>query len=168
MAAGSTYSTIATYTATGSIADYTFSSIPGTYTDLIITGSGITCSSTQTMYMRVNGDTGSNYSFTYINGNGTSVSGGASSNTSQGFQLGLSLVGMSATNPAMFNAFINNYANTNTFKACCSRAGLSNSETESSVSMWRSTSAITSLTIRPSAGNWQSGTTFTLYGITAA
>lgn len=168
MPAGSTYSTIATYTATGNIADYTFSSIPGTYTDLIITGSGITCSLTQTMYMRVNGDTGSNYSFTYINGNGTSVSGGASSNTAAGLQLGLSLVGMSSTNPAMFNAFINNYANTNTFKACCSRAGLSNAETESSVSMWRSTSAITSLTLRPSSGNWQSGTTFTLYGITAA
>jgi hypothetical protein len=167
MPAGSTYSTIATFTATGNIADYTFSSIPSTFTDLVLTCS-VTCSSTQTGYVRVNGDTGTNYSWTYFNGNGSTVSGGIQANATLGLQLGLSLVGMSATNPSVFNAFINNYANTNTFKCCVSRANGTGTEVESSVSLWRSTSAITSLTVRPSGGNWQSGSTFTLYGITAA
>jgi hypothetical protein len=167
MPAGGTYSTIATFTATGNITDYTFSSIPGTFTDLVLT-CAVTCSSTQTMYMRVNGDTSTNYSWVFFNGNGSTVSGSNTGNNSAGFLGGLSLVGMSPTNPSVFNVFINNYANTNTFKTSVSRANGPGLEVESNVSLWRSTSAITSLTVRPSAGNWQSGSTFTLYGITAA
>ena len=167
MAAGSTYTPIATYTATGLITDYTFSSIPGTYTDLAIVCS-ITNSSAQTMYMRVNGDTGSNYSYTVLNGSGSSASSYRSVSTTAGFQLGLGLVGMSSTDPAQFNINVLNYANTTTYKTCLSRSGLASGEVEISASLWKSTSAITSLTIRPSGGSMQSGSTFTLYGILAA
>lgn len=167
MAAGSTYTPIATYTATGSITDYTFSSIPSTYTDLVVVCS-ITNTSAQTMYMRVNGDTNGNYSYTVINGTGSAASSYRGTNVTAGFQLGLGLAGLSTTNPAQFNVSVLNYANTTTYKTCLSRSGLASAEVEASVSLWRSTAAITSLTIRPSGGNMQSGSTFTLYGITAA
>jgi phage-related tail fiber protein len=168
MPAGATYSTIATTTLGSNATDYTFSSISGTYTDLYLVCSNLTNTSAQTMYARVNGDTGTNYSFTVLNGSGASASSYRSSSSSQGMQLGLGLVGLSTTNPAQFNVSFLNYSNTTTFKTTISRSGLASGETEASVSLWRSTAAITSITVRPSGGSLQTGTVLTLYGITAA
>ena len=168
MPAGSTYSTIATTTLGSNAADYTFSSIPGTYTDLVLVCSNVTNTSAQTLYARVNSDTGTNYSFTVLNGTGTAASSYRSSSSAQGMQLGLGLVGMSTTTPAQFNATFLNYSNTTTFKTSLSRSGLASGEVEASVSLWRSTAAITSITVRPSGGSLQTGTVLTLYGIAAA
>ena len=65
-----TYELIQTISLTGSQAAIDFTSIPGTYTDLVIIGHTQTSSSTG-INMQFNGDTGSNYKFMYMFGDGT-------------------------------------------------------------------------------------------------
>ena len=73
MAAGSTYTPIATTTASGSASSVTFSSIPSTYTDLVIVADILGAASTADAVLRFNSDTTSNYSETVIRGDGSSA-----------------------------------------------------------------------------------------------
>ena len=66
MAAGSTYTPIATTTGTGSSGTITFTSIPSTYTDLRIILNGTETNATLYEFdMRYNNDSGNNYSLTW-------------------------------------------------------------------------------------------------------
>jgi hypothetical protein len=70
------------------------------------------------------------------------------------------------------NAIINiqNYSNTTTYKTALLRSNLATGTypgVDAFVGLWRSTSAITSITILPASNNLLSGSTFTLYGIKA-
>jgi hypothetical protein len=58
-----TYEPIATYTFPSAAQSYTFTSIPGTYDDLILIVANETASSGQTIEMSFNGDTGNNYAY---------------------------------------------------------------------------------------------------------
>jgi hypothetical protein len=152
-------------TATPSI---TFSSIPGTYTDLVIVANTNTTGSTgdDDLYMRFNGDTGSNYSWTRLFGNGTTATSSRGTSTVY-CRIGNS-AGTSATT-TFPTTIINvmNYANTTTNKTVVSRGNNSAVAAEAIVSMWRSTAAITSITILPQTANFRIGSTFSLYGIAA-
>lgn len=168
MAAGSTYTPIATQTASGSASTIVFSSIPSTYTDLIMIINSGTSNSNYDLNLRLNGDSGSNYSQTNLRGNGSSASSSRGTNATlfymddQGNTVTGSINGM-------YIVHINNYSNTTTYKTMLSRAGFAGgTATELNVSLWRSTSAINQLTIGTNAGNIYTGSTFTLYGITAA
>jgi len=79
MAAGSTYTPIATTTLGSSATSYTFTSIPSTYTDLVIVAQ-IKGDTTTYLNLRFNGDTGSNYSRTTLSGNGSTASSERRSN----------------------------------------------------------------------------------------
>ena len=81
MAAGATYEPISTTTLGSAVTSFNFNSIPSTYTDLRLVLVA-TANSTQ-IYPRfqVNSDTGTNYSFTRLRGDGTTASSAA--NTSQ-------------------------------------------------------------------------------------
>jgi hypothetical protein len=79
MAAGSTYTPIATTTLGSAASSVTFSSIAGTYTDLRIVYSTVS-SADAGNYLRFNSDSGSNYSNTTLFGNGSSA--GSNRNTS--------------------------------------------------------------------------------------
>jgi len=88
MAAGATYEPIATTTVSNSsTSTVTFSSISGTYTDLIIIGNLGSETTNAFPYLQFNGDTGSNYSYTqlYGNGNGSSAATARSSNNTKLF-----------------------------------------------------------------------------------
>jgi hypothetical protein len=171
MAAGSTYTPIATTTlANSTTASYTFSSIPSTYTDLILIGAGQLTVNGEGLGVRFNADSGSNYSFTYLSGNGTSAASGrqtgttyATSNWNTGFS-------NSTDNNTIFH--IQNYANSTTYKTVLARsnnaAGSSNPGTETVVNLWRNTSAITSILVKANTGYFTTGFTWTLYGIAAA
>ena len=77
-----TYESITSNTVTGSAAaSVTLSSIPGTYTDLILIVDGTT-SSLEDITVQYNGDTGNNYSITYMSGSGTAAASGRQSNNS--------------------------------------------------------------------------------------
>ena len=169
MAAGSTYTPIATTTLGSNANSVTFSSISGAYTDLVLICANLGAQSAQTIYVQANSDTGTNYSFTYLNGNGSVVQSSRSSNNSQGFVIGGSVAGLPASIGAVGTLQIQNYSNTTTYKTALSRYGAASAETQVGASLWRSTSAINALKVYASSGTLiLAGATFTLYGITAA
>lgn len=160
-----TYEPIATTTLGSAAASYTFSSIPGTYTDLVLVA--ITKNSVVTVngiFVRYNGDTASNYSTTFLYGNGSAaVSSRASSQT----QAQMGWDGSTDFTPTIIS--VQNYANATTYKTALSRSNEPSSRVAAWVSLWRSTSAITSITVTAeSPANFAIGSTFTLYGIKAA
>ena len=171
MAAGATYEPIATTTLGSNQNDIVFTSIPSTYTDLVIVFTGNstnTGSSTNGMRCRVNGDTGNNYSTMYMNGDGSTASSSRASSTAY-FEIG-EIAQTSNTAPTVARIAIMNYANSTTFKTILARVDTATVITQGSVSVWRSTSAINSVTLSRDFGTNQlkAGSTATLYGIAAA
>lgn len=161
-----TYEPIATTTLGSAQASVTFSSISGSYTDLVLVTNTYLSSSSQSGNITYNGDTGTNYSVTFLGGNGSSAS---SSRSSTRANLPLDLgYGYSSSNFGVYTVHIQNYTNTTTFKTMISRGGQAGISTNATVGLWRSTSAITSITCGTSGGNYVAGSTFTLYGIKAA
>jgi len=171
LAAGSTYTPIATTTLVSAAASYTFSSISGSYTDLIIVANFNTASGNQSTNITVNGDTGTNYSWTYLLGNGTAASSSRGSTDNRIYN-GSSAT---ATSGNTTNSIIQfqNYANTTTYKTIISRSNAADYFAQATVGLWRgstgsATQAITSITLTCPSYNYIAGSTFTLYGIAAA
>ena len=166
MAAGSTYTPIATATATGSQSTITFSSIPSTYTDLVLvmqTSYGVNGKSIGIFF---NSDTGSNYSYTYLYGDSSSPATGRFSSINTG--LGAAYIA-TAGQIDISIANIMNYSNTTTYKTAIIRSNNAGNRVQVNVGLWRSTSAINNIDIKSNDGsNYSSGSTFTIYGITAA
>lgn len=166
MAAGSTYTPIATTTLASAAASYTFSAIPATYTDLVLVSNVKVSSVGEAVQIQFNGDTGNNYSFTQLYGNGSTVTSSRSSN--------LSIIYISndssATNYGTAITQIMNYSNTTTYKTTLGRFAEASATSWSDVGLWRNTAAITSLTLTVSGTSktLSTGSTFTLYGIAAA
>ena len=160
-----TYEPIATTTLGSTQASYTFSSIPSTYTDLVIVcGNLLYVTGDDDAFVRFNGDTGTNYSWTQLNGSGTAATSNRGTSTT-GIR---SINGMDVT-PNTSTTIINiqNYSNSTTYKTTISRH--STRFAGAFVGLWRNTAAITSVTIiNLGAGGFGSGSTFTLYGIKAA
>lgn len=159
----STMTPIATQTLTSNAATVTFSSIPNTYTDLMMVVNTITSTASEYMSINLNSDTGSNYSRTRLSGTGTSASSGRNSNETVGY-IGAETYG---TNALKFNTVVHfmNYANTTTYKTFLSRANHIDLASEAIVGLWRNTSAINTIKVN---SNFAAGSTFTLYGIKAA
>jgi hypothetical protein len=165
MAAGSTYTPIATQTLSSAAASVTFSSIPGTYTDLVVLAAPLS-GAPEEFVMQFNSDTASNYSSTLLWGDGTTA---GSYRTSSQPNTYLNYYGSVGTTPntQMFN--IMNYANTTTYKTVIGRAGRSASGLDAVVALWRSTAAISTIAIKLKNGNnFTTGSIFTIYGIAAA
>jgi hypothetical protein len=156
-----TYEPIATQTLGTATNSVTFSSIAGTYTDLVLVFNG-TVSANQYVAVRLNSDTGSNYSWTRIDGDGTSAYSSRGTSTTFG-RLGIG----DPTNRTLTISHFMNYSNTTTNKTVLSR---SNADFVGAlVNLWRNTAAITSITVlTTTADTFTVGSTFTLYGIKAA
>jgi hypothetical protein len=163
-----TYEAIATTTLSSGQQIVDFTSIPNTYTDLVLVTNVI---GTTGDYLRVrfgNGsiDSGSNYSTTVL-------AAGASGNVSAYryanntvayiFVEGLT----NSSNPTINVMNILNYGNSTTFKTFINRASSNGTVSETSVSLWRSTSAINTIRVFQDTYNMAAGSTFTLYGIKA-
>jgi len=158
----STYTPIASQTLGSAAASVTFSSIPQGYTDLVVLASVGSTIPTEAYVIRFNSDTGNNYSWTRLSGNGSTAASARSSNTSyiSAFEI------PSATDKGVQKIQLNNYSNTTTFKTALVRADAASYNTVAVVGLWRNTSAINSITISSSGtGNVVSGSTVTLYGI---
>ena len=152
-----TYEPIATTTASGSQSVITFSSIPGTFTDLVLV---INAGTNAGYTIRLNSDSGNNYSWTRLYGDGSAAvsdRGSNANNISSGW-------GGSTNNLLTVN--IMNYANTTTNKTALTRIS-DNGYAVALVGMWRNTAAVNTVSITGGA-NYVSGSTFTLYGIKAA
>ena len=158
-----TYEKVASYTvaSSGSISTFTLSSIPATYTDLVLI-----CISEATpgpeIWMRLNGNTGTNYSRTLLTGNGTSALSNRAANATKAFLND----GVTANVPSSQIVNIMNYSNTTTCKTIISRSNSTPDAAQVLVNLWRSTDAINSITILfDRASTFNAGSTFTLYGI---
>lgn len=165
-----TYEPIATTTLNTAAPSVTFSSISQAYTDLIlvITARGTTSASSTSVYFTTN-ITGSNYSSTWLLGNGSSTASSRYSNVGQGY-LGYIAGGTTASDSrGNIIAHFMNYSNTTTNKNVISRGNAAEAETDSYVTLIRGTSALSTITIGEGGGNnFVAGSTFTLYGIKAA
>jgi hypothetical protein len=161
----STYEPIATTTLGSAASSITFSSIPSTYTDLVIvtstqrdaSGSGVVG-----WLAQFNGDTSTNYSVTAVLGNGSTAFSGRETNQTGIFVL-------TAQDSTWGNSIINimNYSNATTNKTVLTRINTTTANVSAYVGLWRNTAAINSITIS-GAANIKAGSTFTLYGIKAA
>jgi hypothetical protein len=157
----STYNVIASTTLGSNASTVTFSAITGTYTDLVLIGNS-TSNALGAVYLYFNGTTGTtNYSTTVVSGNGSSGS------SFQGSDADMTLCSVVDTVRSSFNTSIMNYSNTNMFKTQLSRGGVTTFATRAFVGLWRSTSAITSISIYNGGGVFLSGSTFSIYGIKA-
>ena len=160
-----TYEKIAATTLGGASATVTFSSIPGTYTDLVLICTPLSAS-VDNVVIQYNSDTSSNYSFTTFGGNGTTASSNRGSNDSAPY-----VTYEVGNNTTQSNITINvmNYSNTTTYKTAICRGNNTAYGTDSTVVLWRDTNAITSILLKQRGGNnLATGSTFTLYGIKAA
>jgi len=168
MAAGATYEPIATQTLSSAAATVTFSSISGSYTDLIVVFNGSHSATTNYFLKFGNGsiDTNSNYSTTVLDGNGSAAASGRYNNDTVGIRLDYWATGASNVKQSIIQ--IQNYSNSTTYKTALVRSALPANEVVATVGLWRSTSAINILQFNSSSGNFNSGSTFTLYGIAAA
>ena len=157
-----TYEKIASVSISGT-STTTFSSIASSWTDLRLVFTGSLASSGR-MAIQYNGDTGSNYSQTKLWGDGTSAQ--SSANANQNFIY----LGATGTTNIRFDSFdVFSYAGS-TYKTCLATESIDangSGETMSLVGLWRSTSAITSLTLYNFNGGNITGSA-TLYGIKAA
>jgi hypothetical protein len=163
-----TYDCIATTTLGSDANSVTFSSISGSYTDLIAVVSPAS-TSIQDQYIRFNSDTGSNYSYTILSGTGSSAV--SSRQSSQTFGTG-DYYGTPSTTLGESTTIwqFMNYSNTTTFKTALVRSNRASSGVDAIVNLWRSTAAITSITFYAYVSgttNYKTGSTFTLYGIKA-
>jgi len=170
----STYEPISTQTLGSDIATVTFSSIPQTYTDLVLVSnlkhSYVGSAVVQINGLQFNSDTATNYSTTYIQGNGTAAS--SSRGTSNpGFTIYSSMASATSFMSQTFHIF--NYTNATTYKTILFRSGNADDAgygAVASVGLWRATpAAITRIDfVATSTYVWKTGSTFTLYGIKAA
>jgi hypothetical protein len=159
MAAGATYTPIATTTSSSS-STITFSSIPSTYTDLVLVISGAN-SGSGVKSVQFNSDTGANYSCTTLIGNGSTAYSGS-------YSTAYLDVWNAGTNDYNTIVQFQNYSNSTTYKTYLSRQNTAAVGTEAIVGLWRSTAAISTIAINISSNNFGTTTTFSLYGITAA
>ena len=114
MAAGSTYTPIATTTLGSAATSYTFTSIPSTYTDLVLVGN-LSSSSNTNISIRINSDSGTNYSNTYLTGvNGTGASSARGVNSTAGAATWTGASMNSSVSTLLVNFM--NYSNTTTYK----------------------------------------------------
>jgi len=166
--ATATYDLIASQTLGSAASSITFSSIAANWTDLRLV---VVCQTgtSATAWIRYNGDTGSNYSNTYMEGNGSTAT--SSKDTNNTFIYVGEYTFVPTSNPGLYTIDIFSYAGS-TYKTLLSTASLDangSGGVERAVGLWRSTSAITSVTFQLGGGaTMNSGATASLYGIKAA
>lgn len=146
---------LATTTLASSTTTVTFSSIPGTYRDLRLVFSHVNTGGATAAdgFIRINGDSGANYSDVYMFGNGTTPSSGSRSSQteSQWFVDGTTL-----GNTAIIYDFLD-YSATDKHKTFLCKQNMASYAVVAQACRWANTAAITSISLT-SADNLGSGT----------
>ena len=160
-----TYTPIATQTLGSAVASISFSSITGSYTDLRLV---LTCTTSvaDSVIVQYNGDTATNYSAILLTGSGAAA---ASTNTTSASSIRLHNVGQTSTTvPETFFLNVFSYAGSTNKMAIATSATDTNGagSVELACGLWRSTAAITQVTLKLLGGNnFAIGSIATLWGI---
>ena len=164
-----TYEPIASTTLASAASSVTLSSIPSTYTDLrLVAHANRSSAGTNAVKVLLNNDSGNNYSWTYLRGDGSAAaSGRASSQNHIRYLQG----GIAQTERDILVFDLMSYSNTSVYKTvlgatCPFEYGPG---VERWVHLWRSTAAVTSVNYQVAGGaSFAAGSTFSLYGIKGA
>ena len=163
-----TFTLIASTTVgSGGAANITFSSIPSTYTDLLVKWSArsVKSAAQESVYINFNGST-SNFSSKWLYGDG---SGAYSLSTSTVESAGFCVAGtMTANTFTSADCYIPNYAGSNNKSFSIDSVDEGNQTTvysELIAGLWSNTAAINSIKIYPAANNFAQYTTAYIYGI---
>ena len=169
-----TYTLISSNVLGSSAATVTFSSIPATYTDLVlrISARGDQANYSEIILLEFNGSAAANYSYTAIRANSSTADSVRGSGQTYG-RVGYANSGNSTVNTfGSAEIYIPSYIVSQNKPL----SGIGMSENNSSTAgeawitpyatLWSNTSAITSIKVSPINGpNWVSGSSFYLYGI---
>lgn len=159
-----------TPTGTGTV---TFSSLGNfTHLRLVWSGRGTNAATSTSFDMRMNGDTGTNYDRQKMSAAGLTQSDTESLGQTLINEAGV-VAGSTAPSGAMGGGeiVIVDYRGTSLWKRVTSTFAVQTATSGGGLSVrvnagtWRSTSAITSFTLTLQAGNWDTGSKFTLYGL---
>ena len=165
----SNFESIASYTLSGGETSVTFSSIPSTYKHLQVRWSALTSASYSDLAFRYNSDSGNNYTFHGIEGNGSSASG---SNTGTGLNNSpIGIGGVSSSTPAVGVMDLLDYANTNKYKTARSLFGTDSNGAGYIImrsGLWLNTAAVSTVSVSVPSGSYGAGSKFALYGIKGA
>ena len=143
-------------------ASVTFGSIPSTFRDLRIVFGSVTNSTNSNMSIRFNGDTGANYYYANMVGDGSSATFDASSGgDTMGYVLFMNPSG--TITGGVTDIF--DYSATDKHKSILTDRSHSQSRVVKTAQRWASTSAITSILLFPGSGSFQAGSSFALYGV---
>jgi hypothetical protein len=165
-----TYEAISTVTVgSGGSANMTFSSIPATYTDLLVKVSarGNTSALYGYLFMRLNGAT-TNYSGKILYGDNATAGSAGNSSASH---LNPGLVTMATATASTFASsefYIPNYRGANVKPVSSDAVGATNTSYAMAylaAQLWSDSAAITTITLTPDSGNFVQYSTATLYGI---
>lgn len=164
--ATNSFESIATISGTGSSNTVTFSSIPSTYSFLQIRCNWVSTAINNPI-MRFNSDTGANYGWTHLYGDGKG--GNADNNNSTGATFIYWGYSNNNSNPNSAIIDINNYASTSKTKVAKIFSGQDNTS-DGEVAHWtgiwnNSSTAVNSISLISAAGNFTSTSTFALFGI---
>lgn len=150
-----------------SAATVEFSAIPSDYEDLVVVaqGRGTAAGGAVTILARFNNDSGPNYDFSRWNRWGNASNAGQTSADIADFPGASADAGRSTD----FALEIINYKRTSFYKSAHSNSGISQNTTaagqspESSTLVWRSTAAISQISLFPASGSFAAGTVVSLY-----
>jgi len=164
-----TYEKIQSTTLGSAAASIDFTSIGSGYTDLRIVLVATSSVNGRNLYLRFNSDSGTNYSNTYLVGDGATTITGRTTSAAQINCTG-GTVAISSTVPHLFAIDVFSYAGSTNKTALISTSQDRNGtgSVGNVVGLWRSTSAITAVNLLPQSDNFAIGTTATLYGILKA
>jgi hypothetical protein len=146
--------------------------IPQTYTDLVLVCQTKQSSSSSYSQIQVGNysansgvDTGTNYSMTALYGTGSSATSDRQTGRTAFYPF-FDFIESTSNFTTSITHFMN-YSNSSTYKTFLVRGNDAGQGTEALVALWRSTNNINIITIS-SNNTFAAGSTFTLYGITAA
>jgi hypothetical protein len=160
-----TYTLIEAKTLSTTTASITFTSIPQTYTDLLIKFSTRDNSGSYINNMNINiNSSSSNFSGRTIMKLGTGLSSGTET-TNLAFSTGSTATASTFTNGEVY---FPDYTSSS-YKSYSADSGSENNAADNGMileaGLWSNTAAITSITFAPTSASFVSGSTFYLYGI---
>ena len=160
-----TYTLIDSVTLSSSAASVTFSSITQDYRDLVLVAQPLSLTASDfggSSNITFNGDTGTNYSYVRMTGNGstTDSSSGTQNRIPGPFQ-------NNSTYNDLFICQIMDYSATDKHKTVLMKKAPLPAEVGAFAHRWANTAAITSITFTGISGDFAAGSTFYLYGIEA-